>query len=143
MATQNETTYVGEFKRVLVSKQRVEVKWKPLPSVCLRPCVSDQTVCQIFMKFSTEVFRGKVNFAEVAQHSHTLLKGVNKFVPLLSKFLYRSGCKYPRTGAENCEFRENRFSKSRTLLMAVKDISKISSDLDKITYQRCTQKFME
>jgi len=95
------------------------------------------------MKFGTDVFRGKVNFAKVTQHSHTLLKGVNKFVPLLSTFLYRSGRKYSRNGAKDCEFRENRCIESRTVLTAVKDISALSSDLDKITDKRCMQKFTE
>jgi hypothetical protein len=68
-----------------------------LSSLRLRPSISDQTFCQIFMKLDSGVpYKVLSRVHEFCENrltvGHTLLKGVNKFVSALLIIYRRISC---------------------------------------------------
>jgi hypothetical protein len=69
------------------------------PYVCPLPSISEETVCRIFMKFSTGVIYNRVSRKGEFRENritdpYTLLRDVNAFLGLLSIFLDQLGCSW-------------------------------------------------
>ena len=69
----------------------------------------------LVQEFFTKICRGSISFMKIGTLSHTLVKGVNIFLPVLSILVDQSEWSMHVMLASNCEFHENWGSEKYTL----------------------------